>query len=36
MARSDQLVARMAEQNVAISEEKVAVGVNAILAELDD
>jgi hypothetical protein len=33
MARFDQLVARMAEQNAAISEEKVAVDVNAILAE---
>jgi hypothetical protein len=35
MAHFDQLVARMAEQNTAISEEKVAADVNAILAELD-
>jgi hypothetical protein len=36
MARFGHHVARIAEQNAAISEEKVAADVNAILAELDD
>jgi prevent-host-death family protein len=35
MARFDQLVARMAEQNAAVSEEEVAADVDAVLAELD-
>jgi hypothetical protein len=36
MARFDQLVARMAEQNAVVSEEKVAADVDAVLAKLDD
>ena len=36
MARFDQLVARMAEQNVAASEEEVAADVDAARAELAD
>lgn len=35
LARFDQLVARMAEQNAAISEEEVAADVAAARAELD-
>ncbi len=35
-ARFDRLVARMAKQNVAASEEEVAADVTAALAELDD
>jgi len=36
LARFDQLAARMAEQNAAVSEEKVAADVAAARAELDD
>jgi prevent-host-death family protein len=36
LARFDRLVARMAEQNAAISEEEVAADVAAARAELDD
>jgi len=36
LARFDQLVARMAEQNAAISEEEIAADVAAARAELDD
>ena len=36
LARFDQLVARMAEQNAAVSEEEVATDVAAALSELDD
>jgi prevent-host-death family protein len=35
LARFDQLVARMAEQNAAVSEEEVAADVTAARAELD-
>jgi len=35
LARFDQLVARMAEQNAAVSEEEVAANVAAAPAELD-
>jgi len=36
LARFDQLVARMAEQNVAVSEEEVAADVATAMAELRD
>ena len=36
MARFDQLVARMAEQNAAVDEREVAADIDAALAELDD
>jgi prevent-host-death family protein len=36
LARFDRLVARMAEQNAAVSEEQVAADVAAARAELDD
>ena len=36
LARFDQLVTRMAEQNAAISEEEIAADVAAAQAELDD
>jgi prevent-host-death family protein len=35
LARFDRLVARMAEQNAAVSEEEVAADVSAALSELD-
>jgi prevent-host-death family protein len=35
LARFDRLVARMAEQNAAVSEEEVAADVTAALSELD-
>ena len=36
MARFDQLVARMAEQNAAVDEREVAADIDAALAELGD
>ena len=36
LARFDELVTRMAEQNAAVSEEQVATDVSAARAELDD
>ena len=36
LARFDQLVARMTEQNAALSEEEVSTDVAAALSELDD
>ena len=36
MARFDQLVARMAEQNAAVDEEEVAADINAALSESND